>query len=99
MRRRINLLKEVWRVARAAADALELPREDPARRVEMVLHAKVLEMTAARVRRDIIRRIQRALGAEHRQLATFGNNELPGSVTGRLAADMVSPISCTTAVT
>ena len=37
-------------------------------------------------RGDIIRRMQRALGAERRELATFGNTELPESVTGRLAA-------------
>jgi len=37
-------------------------------------------------RGDIIRRMQRALGGERRELATFGNTELPQSVTGRLIA-------------
>ena len=37
-------------------------------------------------RGDIIRRMQRALGAERRELATFGSAGAPGSVTGRLAA-------------
>ncbi|MBW4053608.1 MAG: DUF3363 domain-containing protein, partial [Proteobacteria bacterium] len=37
-------------------------------------------------RGDIIRRMQRALGAERRDLATFGSAGAPGSVTGRLAA-------------
>ncbi len=36
-------------------------------------------------RGDIIRRMQRALGGERRELATFGSTELPESVTGRLA--------------
>ncbi len=43
---------------------------------------------------DIIRRMQRALGGEHRELATFGNTELPESVTGRLVArGIVDPIN------
>jgi type IV secretory pathway VirD2 relaxase len=37
-------------------------------------------------RGDIIRRMQRALGGERRELATFGSAGAPGSVTGRLAA-------------
>jgi len=37
-------------------------------------------------RGDIIRRMQRALGGERRELATFGSAGVPGSVTGRLAA-------------
>jgi len=37
-------------------------------------------------RGDIIRRMQRALAGERRDLATFGNAELPESVTGRLVA-------------
>lgn len=37
-------------------------------------------------RGDIIRRMQRALGAERRELATFGNTERVEPVTGRLAA-------------
>jgi type IV secretory pathway VirD2 relaxase len=37
-------------------------------------------------RGDIIRRMQRALGGERRELATLGNTELPESVTGRLVA-------------
>ncbi len=36
-------------------------------------------------RRDIIRRMQRALGGERRELGAFGNAEAPESVTGRLA--------------
>ena len=37
-------------------------------------------------RGDIIRRMQRALGGERRELATFGNPELPEAVTGRVVA-------------
>ena len=37
-------------------------------------------------RGDIIRRMQRALGGQRRELATFGNAELAESVTGRLVA-------------
>ena len=37
-------------------------------------------------RGDIIRRMQRALGGERRELGTFGNTEAPESLTGRLAA-------------
>ena len=44
-------------------------------------------------RGDIIRHMQRALGAERRELGTFDNTELPGSVTGRLAAKgIVDPL-------
>lgn len=44
-------------------------------------------------RGDIIRRIQRALGGERRDVVTFGNAELPESVTGRLVAKgMVDPL-------
>ncbi|MGA7540696.1 MAG: DUF3363 domain-containing protein [Steroidobacteraceae bacterium] len=44
-------------------------------------------------RGDIIRRMQRAFGAERRELATFGNAELPESVTGRLVAKgIVDPL-------
>ncbi|MDA8348454.1 MAG: DUF3363 domain-containing protein, partial [Pseudomonadota bacterium] len=35
-------------------------------------------------RGDIIRRMQRALGGERRELATFDNSELPESITGRV---------------
>ena len=41
-------------------------------------------------RGDIIRRMQRALGGERRELATFGNTELPDSVTGRLIGKGIS---------
>ncbi len=45
-------------------------------------------------RGDIIRRMQRALGGERRELATFGSAGAPGSVTGRLAAKGVAdPLS------
>ena len=45
-------------------------------------------------RGDIIRRMQRALGAERRELGTLGNTERPESVTGRLAAKgIVDPLS------
>ena len=45
-------------------------------------------------RGDIIRRMQRALGAERRELGTLGNAERPESVTGRLAAKgIVDPLS------
>ena len=45
-------------------------------------------------RGDIIRRMQRALGGERRELATFGNTELPESVTGRLVAKgIVDPLN------
>lgn len=45
-------------------------------------------------RGDIIRRMQRALGGERRELATFGDTELPKSVTGRLAAKgLVDPLN------
>ena len=37
-------------------------------------------------RGDVIRRMQRALAGERREIATFGNTELPESVTGRLVA-------------
>ena len=37
-------------------------------------------------RGDIIRRMQRALGGERRELATFGSAGAPGSVTGRLVS-------------
>ena len=37
-------------------------------------------------RGDIIRRMQRALGAERRELGTFGSAGAPGSVTGRLVS-------------
>lgn len=50
IRRRVNLLNDVWRLVRTAAGALDLPSEDAARQMEMVLHARVLEMTAACVR-------------------------------------------------
>ncbi|MDA8347833.1 MAG: DUF3363 domain-containing protein [Pseudomonadota bacterium] len=44
-------------------------------------------------RGDIIRRMQRALGGERRELATFGSTELPESVTGRLAGKgIVDPL-------
>lgn len=44
-------------------------------------------------RGDIIRRMQRALGGERRELATFGNSELPESVTGRLVGKgIVDPL-------
>ena len=41
-------------------------------------------------RGDIIRRMQRALGAERRELATFGQSDVPESVTGRLVAKGIS---------
>ena len=41
-------------------------------------------------RGDIIRRMQRALGAERRELATFGQGDIPESVTGRLVAKGIS---------
>ena len=45
-------------------------------------------------RGDIIRRMQRALGAERRELAAFGSAGAPGSVTGRLAAKgLADPMS------
>ena len=45
-------------------------------------------------RGDIIRRMQRALGGERRELATLGNTELPESVTGRLVAKgIVDPLN------
>ena len=45
-------------------------------------------------RGDIIRRMQRALGSERRELAAFGNTELPESVTGRLVAKgIVDPLN------
>ncbi|MHB8812486.1 MAG: DUF3363 domain-containing protein [Steroidobacteraceae bacterium] len=45
-------------------------------------------------RGDIIRRMQRALGGERRELATFGNTERPETVTGRLVAKgIVDPLN------
>lgn len=45
-------------------------------------------------RGDIIRHMQRALGSKRRELATFGNAELPESVTGRLVGKgIVDPIN------
>jgi type IV secretory pathway VirD2 relaxase len=45
-------------------------------------------------RGDIIRRMQRAFGGERRELATFGDSELPKSITGRLAAKgLVDPLN------
>ena len=42
---------------------------------------------------DIIRRMQRALGGERRELATFDNSELPESITGRLIGKgLVDPL-------
>ena len=41
-------------------------------------------------RGDIIRRMQRALGAERRELTTFGQGDVPESVTGRLVAKGLS---------
>jgi len=45
-------------------------------------------------RGDIIRRMQRALGGERREFATFANTKLPESVTGRLVAKgIVDPLN------
>ena len=45
-------------------------------------------------RGDIIRRMQRALGAERRELAAFGNTELPESITGRvIGKGLVDPLN------
>jgi type IV secretory pathway VirD2 relaxase len=45
-------------------------------------------------RGDIIRRMQRALGGERRELATFGDTERPEAVTGRVAAKgIVDPLN------
>ena len=45
-------------------------------------------------RGDIIRRMQRALGGERRELATFDNSELPESITGRVVAKgLVDPLN------
>ena len=41
-------------------------------------------------RGDIIRRMQRALGGERRELATFGQGDVAESVTGRLVAKGIS---------
>ena len=41
-------------------------------------------------RGDIIRRMQRALGVERRELATFGSTDVPQSVTGRLVTKGIS---------
>jgi type IV secretory pathway VirD2 relaxase len=44
-------------------------------------------------RGDIIRRMQRALGGERRELGSIGGHELPESITGRLAAKgIVDPL-------
>ena len=43
---------------------------------------------------DIIRRMQRALGGERRELATFDNSELPESITGRvIGKGLVDPLN------
>ncbi len=43
---------------------------------------------------DIIRRMQRALGGERRELATFDNSELPKSITGRvIGKGLVDPLN------
>ncbi len=45
-------------------------------------------------RGDIIRRMQRALGGERRELATFDNSELPESITGRvIGKGLVHPLN------
>ena len=45
-------------------------------------------------RGDIIRRMQRALGGERRELATFDNSELPESITGRvIGKGLVDPLN------
>ena len=45
-------------------------------------------------RGDIIRRMQRALGGERRELAAFDNSELPESITGRvIGKGLVDPLN------
>ncbi len=45
-------------------------------------------------RGDIIRRMQRALGGERRELATIDNSELPESITGRvIGKGLVDPLN------
>ena len=45
-------------------------------------------------RGDIIRRMQRALGAERRELAAFNNSEIPESITGRvIGKGVVDPLN------
>ena len=45
-------------------------------------------------RGDIIRRMQRALGGERRELATFDNSEVPESITGRVTGKgLVDPLN------
>jgi hypothetical protein len=45
-------------------------------------------------RGDIIRRMQRALGGQRRELGAFGNTEAPESITGRLAAKGIADPAC-----
>src|SRR6185437_14942690 len=45
-------------------------------------------------RGDIIRRMQRAFEGKRREFATFGNTELPESITGRLVAKgIIDPLN------
>jgi type IV secretory pathway VirD2 relaxase len=79
---RLQRLGELGLAERLASNRWQLSRE----------HEPLLR--AMGERGDIIRRMQRALGGERRELSTFGNTELPESVTGRLVTKgIVDPLS------
>ena len=79
---RLQRLGELGLAERLAPDRWQLPPD-----FERLLRAMG-------ERGDIIRRMQRALGGEQRELAAFDNTELPESITGRvIGKGLVDPLN------